>query len=180
MSDPGLEGLLKCRFYFEADEIERKYIKKISGLKVSNDPAGGGGAGSKIIGVTKNALVVRQATPTITKFDPITVEVITTESSDLYDWYSRCNSNDGAFNAWQGFRMNGSVTVYDQSGWPKARWEIKKTYPIQYQVSEFDVGSTEMLTETITLVHEGIIRVPVPDKDSMDYADYSVLRSVIR
>ncbi len=159
MTDQIPEALLKSRFYFEADEIERKFIKSISALKVGSAPAGG--AENKVIGVTKSAQFVRQATPTFVTFSPITIEVVATEDSALYDWYARCNSNVGSFNPWQGFRMNASITVYDQAGAPRARWELQKTYPHQYEVLGFESESSEWLTEKIVLVHEGIARVPV-------------------
>ncbi|MGF1575313.1 MAG: phage tail protein [Cyanophyceae cyanobacterium] len=159
MADQIPEGLTNSRFYFEADEIEKKYIKSISALKVSSTPAGG--AENKVIGVTKSAQFVRQATPTFVTFSPVTIEIVATGNSDLYDWYARCNSNVGSFNPWQGFRMNASITVYDQAGEPRARWELQKTYPHQYEVSGFDSEGTGWLTEKIVLVHEGIARVPV-------------------
>jgi phage tail-like protein len=52
-----------------------------------------------------------------------------------------------------------SVSVYDQAGEMKARWELQNCYPTKYEGPKLEAGGTDIASEAITVVHEGIIRV---------------------
>ena len=149
------ELLVACRFYFEADGVTDKQILEVGGLS-SETPAAGG---DKVLGSSKNAMNLRQAAPTRAKFTPVNVKVVATTNKDLYKWYEDCNKNDGGKSNWSGNRKAASVTVYDQAGDMKARWEMINAYPTKYEGPKLEAGSNEVANETITLVHEGIKRV---------------------
>lgn len=147
------EFLTASRFYFEAQGIERKTIKEISGLGAESTPA------QEIHGSSKGGFATRQATPTVAKFTNITIKVIATDDMDLYQWYEECNKNLGGGSNWSGKRKLGSVSAYDQSGKMQARWEIEYCYPCKYTGPTLNASSGDMATETIELVHEGVKRV---------------------
>ena len=149
------EILVSCRFYFEADSLTDKQILEVSGLSAETPAAGG----DKVLGSAKLAVNLRQAAPTRTKFSPVTVKVVATTNVDLYKWYEDCNKNGGGQSNWASNRKGASVTVYDQSGTEKARWNLVNAYPTKYEGPKLEAGSNEVANETITLVHEGIVRI---------------------
>jgi phage tail-like protein len=149
------EILVSCRFYFEADGLTDKQILEVSGLS-SETPAAGG---DKVLGSSKNAINMRQAAPTRAKFTPVVVKVVATTNTDLYKWYENCNKNEGGKSDWTSSRKAASVSVYDQGGDMKARWELLNAYPTKYEGPKLEAGSGDVANETITLTHEGIKRV---------------------
>jgi phage tail-like protein len=149
------ELLVSCRFYFEADGVSDKQILEVSGLS-SETPAAGG---DKVLGSGKNAINLRQATPTRAKFTPVVVKVVATTNKDLYKWYEECNKNEGGKSNWTSSRKAASVSVYDQGGEMKARWELLNAYPTKYEGPKLEASSSDVANETLTLVHEGIKRV---------------------
>ena len=149
------EILVNCRFYFEADGLTDKQILEVSGLS-SETPAAGG---DKVLGSTKDAKNLRQAAPTRAKFTPVNVKLVATTNKDLYKWYEDCNKNEGGKSDWSSNRKAASVTVYDQAGEMKARWELLNAYPTKYEGPKLEAGSNDVANETLTLVHEGIKRV---------------------
>jgi phage tail-like protein len=157
MATEGDEVLVNCRFYFEADGLTDKQILEVSGLS-SETPAAGG---DKVLGSAKKAINLRQATPTRAKFTQVNVKLVATTNTDLYQWYEDCNKNDGGDSTWASNRKAASVSVYDQSGAIKARWELRNSYPTKYEGPKLEAGSNDVANETLTLVHEGIKRVKV-------------------
>lgn len=149
------ELLVNCRFYFEADGITDKMILEVGGL-TSETPAAGG---DKVLGSGKNAVNMRQATPTRVKFSPVTVKIVATNNTDLYKWYEDCNKNEGGKSAWATSRKGASIVVYDQQSSEQARWQIQDCYPTKYEGPKLEAGSNDIANETITLVHQGIKRV---------------------
>lgn len=149
------ELLTACRFYFEADGISEKQILEVSGLSVESPVAGDGG----VHGSSKGGARVRQATPTTEKFTNVTVKLVATTDTDLYDWYKKCNTNDSGKSDWSSSRKAASVSAYDQGGQMQARWEIKYAYPCKYEGPSFTAADSNMANETLELVHEGIERV---------------------
>lgn len=147
------EFLTASRFYFEAQGIEQKIIKEVSGLGVESTPA------QEVHGSSKGGLATRQATPTVSKFTNITLKLVATTDTDLYKWYEDCNKNMGGKSDWTSERKLGSVSAYDQAGTMQARWEIENCYPCKYTGPTLTASSGDMATETIELVHEGIKRV---------------------
>jgi len=148
------ELLVNCRFYFEADGITDKMILEVNGLS-SETPAAGG---DKVLGSGKNAVNMRQATPTQVKFSAVTIKVVATSNTDLYKWYEMCNRNTGGASQWSSNRKGASIVVYDQSSSEKARWNLTNCYPTKYEGPKLEAGSNDVANETITLVHEGLVR----------------------
>ena len=149
------EILVNCRFYFEADGLTDKQILEVSGLS-SETPAAGG---DKVLGSSKDAKNLRQAAPTRAKFTPVVVKLVATTNKDLYLWYENCNKNEGGQSQWSSNRKAMSVSVYDQAGSMKARWEMQNCYPVKYEGPKLEAGASDVASETISVVHEGIKRV---------------------
>lgn len=148
------EILVGCRFYFEADGITDKMVLELSGLSAENPAAGG----EKVLGSGKGAINLRQAAPTQVKFTPVVIKIVATTNKDLYMWYEDCNKNDGGKSDWKQKRKDASVVVYDQAGTEMARWNMVYAYPTKYEGPKLEAGSNDVANETITLVHQGIVR----------------------
>lgn len=149
------EILVGCRFYCEADGLTDKMILEVSGLS-SETPAAGG---DKVLGSGKSAVNLRQAAPTRVKFQPVVVKYVATTNKDFYKWYEDCNKNEGGKSDWKSNRKAMSVTVYDQSGEMKARWELQNCFPTKYEGPKLEAGGSDVASETLTVTHEGIKRV---------------------
>ena len=149
------EVLVGCRFYLEADSLTDKMILEVSGLS-SETPAAGG---DKVLGSSKNAMNLRQAAPTRVKFQAVTIKYVATTNKDFYKWYEDCNKNAGGKSDWSQNRRSMSVTVYDQGGDMKARWEMQNCFPTKYEGPKLEAGGSDVASETITVVHEGLVRV---------------------
>ncbi|HIK17111.1 MAG TPA: phage tail protein [Leptolyngbyaceae cyanobacterium M33_DOE_097] len=154
---PQEEVLVSCRFYFEASPgVTEKMILEVSGLSAESPAAGG----DKVLGSGKGAINLRQAAPTRVKFTPVTVKIVATTDRALYDWFQNCNKNEGGKNSWSSQnRKEASISVLDQAGEMKARWELINAYPTKYEGPKLEAGGTDVANETITLIHEGIKRV---------------------
>lgn len=156
MAEEGQEVLVNCRFYFEADGIQDKMILEVNGLSAESPAAGG----DQVLGSSKLAKNLRQAAPTRVKFTPVTIKMVATTDTDLYKWYEDCNKNVGGQSTWSDNRKASSVSVYDQAGKMKARWEMQNSYPTKYEGPNLSASANDVANETLTLVHEGIRRVP--------------------
>ena len=154
MAEATDEILVGCRFYLEADGLTDKMILEVSGLSSENPAAGG----DKVLGSTKQAVNLRQAAPTRVKFQQVTVKYVATTNKDFWKWYEDCNKVAGGQSQWSSNRKGMSVTVYDQAGTPKARWNMVNCYPTKYEGPKLEAGGGDVASETITVVHEGIIR----------------------
>jgi len=147
------ELLTSCRFYFEADGITEKLVQEVSGLSNETTPT------EDVLGSGKGARQLRQVTPTVNKFGPISVKVVATRDVDLYKWYQNVCTNEGGANQWATLRKQASISAYDQAGSMQARWEIKDAIITKYEGPSFKASDTAMATEGMTLSHQGVKRV---------------------
>ena len=90
----------------------------------------------------------------LTKFGNVTLKKGISDSMLLYDWRKSVEET-GATKA----RKNISLILIDEEGSNKARWDIVSAWPTKYDPSDFSAKGSEVLIETLELVHEGIKRV---------------------
>ena len=154
MTNANQEFLTSCRFYFEAEGLDQMYVLELSGMTAENPAAGG----DKVLGSGQKGKNIRQASPTRTKFEQVVVKVVANPNINLYKWYADCNKNDGGSSDWQGQRKTAGIHMYSQADEELARWELTNAYPTKYEGPKLEAGSNDVANETITLVHEGIIR----------------------
>jgi phage tail-like protein len=55
-----------------------------------------------------------------------------------------------------GKRASGTITLLDTALNPQAQWEFFNSFPVKWEVSEFDGAKSELAIETLELAHEGI------------------------
>lgn len=149
------EALVGCLFYFEADGYPELEVLELSGLSANGAAAGD----NKSLGSGKNGKGFVQPTPTKPNYTTITVQIVATENKELYEWFEECNPVSGGESQWAQKLGTASVVVYDQARNEQARWDIFDCYPNQYESSDAEANSTELATETVTIIHRGFERV---------------------
>lgn len=77
-----------------------------------------------------------------------------TDSMDLYKWKQTVEKT-GAGSA----RKNISIILIDEKGEDKSRWDIVYAWPSKYEPGSLDGKGSDVLIETMEIVHEGITRV---------------------
>ena len=89
----------------------------------------------------------------LTKYGSITLKKGLTDSMDLYNWRKQVEDS-GAIKA----RKSISLTLIDEEGNDKSRWDIIEAWPTKYTPSGFDAKGNAVVIESFELVHEGIKR----------------------
>lgn len=89
----------------------------------------------------------------LTKYGNITLKKGLTDSMDLYNWRKQVEDS-GAIKA----RKSISLTLIDEEGNDKSRWDIIEAWPTKYTPSGFDAKGNAVVIESFELVHEGIKR----------------------
>ncbi len=89
----------------------------------------------------------------LTKYGNVTLKKGLTDNMDLYNW-RKLVVDSGASQA----RKNVSITLIDEEGNDKARWNMVEAWPTKYDPSDLNAKGNEVLIETFELVHEGITR----------------------
>lgn len=92
----------------------------------------------------------------LTKYGNITLKRGVTDSMELYNW-KKAIEESGAEGS--GARRSVSITIVDDEGNDKARWEITNAWPTKYDPSDMNAKGNEVVIEVLELVHEGIRRV---------------------
>jgi len=90
----------------------------------------------------------------LTKYANITLKWGITDSMDLYKWRQQV-IDTGAGTA----RKNMSITLVDEAGADKARWDIVQAWPSKYDPPDFSGKGNEVAIELLEIVHEGFKRV---------------------
>lgn len=92
----------------------------------------------------------------LTKYGNITLKRGVTDSMELYEWKKTIEETGAESKT---ARRNVSITVVDDEGNDKARWEITNAWPTKYDPSDMNAKGNEVVIEVLELVHEGIKRV---------------------
>ena len=149
------EILSNSRFYLEIDGMTELIIKKVSGLQLTLEAAGG----DKSFGVSKGGKSRMQATVSGVTTGTISVEFVATlEDKSLHDWFRASHPAVGPMSGGisdnKGERKTASLTVYTQGGDKGAQWDFTGVFPKTYKTSKMEPGSTELFTETVEFVYE--------------------------
>jgi phage tail-like protein len=89
--------------------------------------------------------------PGLTKYGNLTLKWGTTDSMDLYNW--RKQIIDGNIQ-----RKNIAVTLIDEGGNDKARYEFTNAWPSKYDPADLNATGNAVAIETLEIVHEGMVR----------------------
>ncbi|NUM74045.1 phage tail protein [candidate division KSB1 bacterium] len=88
------------------------------------------------------------------KYGNVTLKWGTTDSKALYEWH-RVVVDKGALDN----RKNVSITLVDEAGGDKARWELTDCWPMKYDPTDFNAKGNDIAIETLEFVTEEYKRV---------------------
>ena len=89
-----------------------------------------------------------------TKFGNIILKWGITDSTELFTWYNNVVQLGAPGN-----RRNMSITLIDETGADKARWELVEAWPIRYNPPDFIAKSNDVAIEELEIVSESYKRV---------------------
>ncbi len=89
-----------------------------------------------------------------TKYGNVTLKWGLTDSTELYDWF-RTVVDVGALDN----RKNLAITMVDEAGNDKSRWELEECWPTKYDPTDFNAKGNDVAIETLEIVTESYRRV---------------------
>lgn len=93
-----------------------------------------------------------QKIPGQTKYSPIQLKRGFNGDTALHDWFTE-------FSASRTERVGGSIVMFDQTHSEVARWNFQNAWPSKISGPALNADGNEVAIESITLVHEGLVRV---------------------
>jgi phage tail-like protein len=141
------DPLLGFNFKLEVQDKVKGYFTEIGGLSSEHEIIE-----HKVVDQQGRDLILK--IPGRLKWGDITLKRGITSSMDIWDWRAEVEAGDmGAA------RRNGSVTMFDTTGAPKAKWDFTLGWPAKVSGPTFKADSNEFGVEELVIVHEGATRV---------------------
>jgi phage tail-like protein len=103
--------------------------------------------------VSKEGKAIIRKVPGAMKWSDITLERRLDGTKYLWDW--RKQVEDGKIDA---ARRDGSIVIKDSEKKEVARWNFERGWVSKWSGSELDAGGNEIVTEKVTITHEGLHR----------------------
>lgn len=89
-----------------------------------------------------------------TKYGNVTLKWGITDDMNLWNWYQTVVQT-GALNN----RKNVSITLIDEQGNDKSRWELSEAWPTKYDPTDFNAKNNDVAIESLEIVTESYKRV---------------------
>lgn len=134
------------KFALEIDGLVLGFFKKCTGVESETEVI-------EFKEATKDGRMVIRKVPGAMKWGDIQLDKRLDNSKDLWLW--RKQVIDGDVDA---ARRNGSIIAYDSQSTEVARWNFEAGWPSKWKGADFDAGSNEVATESLTITHEGLVR----------------------
>jgi phage tail-like protein len=94
-----------------------------------------------------------QKIPGRLKFTDVTLSRGITEQKDIWDWRKKVEDGDIV-----GARKNATITAYDQSLKPVARWDLTNAWPTKVTGPSFQSSSNTFGVEEVSITFEFMVR----------------------
>jgi phage tail-like protein len=153
------EVLTACRFYIEfsldgsPDPIDAIFME-CSGFKRAQEVIEACEVTPQQWGEgAKSGRVVRTKIPGNVTSNNLTLKRGLTCSTSLWNWFDEVQSG-----RWSQQRRNGSITIYDQSSQPQARFQMVRAWPTRYTVGNLTASSNDIELEEVEIVCEEFYR----------------------
>lgn len=143
MALPELDTTVGWSFGFEFDGISIKQIQEVSGLKMENDVI-------ELKHNTGQGKYVNKKLPGRPKAGEVTLTRGLTDDKSFQDWMKKSQFGDMA-----AARKGGAVVVYDFMGGAIKRYKLTNCWPKSLEIGSLKAGDTSVLTEKLTITHEG-------------------------
>lgn len=88
------------------------------------------------------------------KYSNVTLKWGITDTTELADWFQRIVEK-GALDQ----RQAVAITLVDEQGNDKSRWELENCWPTKYDPTDFNAKGNDVAIDTLELVTEGYKRV---------------------
>lgn len=141
------DPIVGFHFALDIQGVVKGYFTEVSGIGSETEVAE-----QKV--VNEKGIQVVLKVPGRLKWGDITLKRGLTSSMDLWKWRKKVEDGDA-----KAARMNGSITMFDQSLKPVAQWDFKNAWPSKISGPTPKSDSNELQVEEITIVHEYIARV---------------------
>lgn len=140
---PDLDTTVGWSFGFEFDGITIKQIQEVSGLKMENDVI-------ELKHNTKDGKYVNKKLPGRPKSGELSLTRGLTDDKSFQDWMKK-----SLFGDMVSARKGGAVIVYDFMGQALKRYKLINCWPKSLEIGALKAGDTSVLTEKLTITHEG-------------------------
>jgi len=140
---PDLDTAVGWSFGLEFDGVTIKQIQEVSGLKMENDVV-------DMKHNTNDGKYIYKRLPGRPKPGEVTLTRGLTDDTSFDDWIKKSQFGDMA-----GARKGGAIIVFDHMGTPLKRYSLENAWPKSLELGSLKAGDTTVLTEKLTLTHEG-------------------------
>ena len=145
MALPDLDTSVGHSFGIEIDGVVIKQISEVQGLKMEQD----------VIELKQNTndgkYVVKKLPGRFQPKSDITLTRGLTADNSFEKW-----AKDAHFGKMGNARKGGAIIVFDFEGAPIKRYKLTNAWPKSLEISSMKAGDTSVLTEKLTITHEGL------------------------
>lgn len=135
-------GIVPTRFSLTIDGVEIAQFAQLATIRSEAAP-------DDLAGMLLKKLPGKRTPPTVTLRRGMTTDL------QLWVWHEAARGAHG-----EG-RKNASLTMFDATGEPVARYHLENAWPSKIEIGALTAGAGEPLFETVTLTCEDIQRVAV-------------------
>ncbi len=143
MALPELDTSVGHSFGIEIDGVVIKQISEVSGLKLEQDVI-------ELKQNTPDGKYVIKKLPGRWKAGEVTLTRGLTGDQSFEKWVK-----DSQFGKMSDARKGGAIIVYDYEGQAIKRYKLTNAWPKSLEVGTLKAGDTSVLTEKLTITHEG-------------------------
>src|SRR5215211_1101278 len=143
MALPDLDSSVGHSFGLEFDGVTIKQISEVSGLKLEQDVI-------ELKQNTSDGKYMIKKLPGRPKAGEVTLTRGLTGDNSFEKWVK-----DSHFGKMSDARKGGAVIVFDFEGAAIKRYKLANAWPKTLEVGSLKAGDTSVLTEKLTLTHEG-------------------------
>lgn len=131
-------------FGLDFDGVMIKAIQEVSGLKIEQDVI-------EMKENTPDGQYIIKKLPGRQKAGEVTLTRGLTDDNSFETWIE-----SSAFGQMADARKNGSIIVFDYEGNPIKRYTLTNAWPKSLEIGSLKAGDTNVLTEKLVVVYEGI------------------------
>lgn len=144
MGLPDFDSSVGHSFGLEFDGVVIKQISEVSGLKVEQDVI-------EYKSNTPDGKYTIKKLPGRPKAGEVTLTRGLTADNSFEQWIQKAH-----FGKMGDARKGGAIIVYDFEGTPIKRYKLLNAWPKGLEISTLKAGDTSILTEKLTVTHEGV------------------------
>lgn len=143
MGLPDLDSSVGHSFGLEFDGVTIKQITEVSGLKIEQDVI-------ELKQNTNDGKFMTKKLPGRPKAGEVTLTRGLTGDNSFEKWVK-----DSQFGKMGDARKGGAIILFDFEGTALKRYKLANAWPKSLEVGSLKAGDTSVLTEKLTLTHEG-------------------------